>query len=69
MSSKTALCAWKGAYQTDLVIEGERIVSLGKTTYSGSEEVIDADGMYVVPGGIDAHTHMDATISAVSGVR
>lgn len=45
--------------KTDLVIEGERIVSLGKTTYSGSEEVIDADGMYVVPGGIDAHTHMD----------
>lgn len=28
------------------------------------EEVIDAQGMYVMPGGVDAHTHMDLQVGA-----
>lgn len=45
--------------KTDLKINDGIIEELGKGIYHGSEEVIDADGMYVCPGGIDPHTHMD----------
>ena len=45
--------------RTDLKINDGIIEELGKGIYHGSEEVIDADGMYVCPGGIDPHTHMD----------
>ena len=44
----------------DVLIEGSRI----KEVRSGipaetAEKIIDASGMYVIPGGIDAHTHLD----------
>lgn len=44
----------------DVLIEGERIkeVRTGIPARS-AEKVIDAKGMYVIPGGIDAHTHLD----------
>ena len=46
--------------ETDILIEGERIkeVRAGIPARS-AEKVIDAKGMYVIPGGIDAHTHLD----------
>jgi dihydropyrimidinase len=44
----------------DVLIEGSRIkeVRSGISTETG-EKIIDASGMYVIPGGIDAHTHLD----------
>ncbi len=44
----------------DVLIEGERIkeVRAGIPPDSAST-IIDAAGMYVLPGGIDAHTHLD----------
>jgi len=44
----------------DVLIEGETIkeVRAGIPEPPGSR-VIDAQGMYVMPGGIDAHTHLD----------
>ena len=44
----------------DVLIEGERIreVRPGIPAQS-AERVIDAAGLYVMPGGIDAHTHLD----------
>ena len=44
----------------DVLIEGESIreVRPGISTQA-AENVIDATGMYVIPGGIDAHTHLD----------
>ncbi len=44
----------------DVLIEGERIreVRPGIPAQS-AEKVIDATGLYVMPGGIDAHTHLD----------
>ncbi len=55
------------AQHLDVLIDGERIVALlapGDTSLasdlaSSVEEVIDATGKYVVPGGVDAHTHME----------
>ena len=46
--------------RADILIEGERIkeVRAGVAAPSGAA-VIDATGMYVMPGGIDVHTHLD----------
>ncbi len=42
----------------DLIIQGERIVGIStKTETRPSDHVIDATGLLVLPGGIDAHTH------------
>src|ERR1017187_7628540 len=41
-------------------VEGERIAEVGPSLHPRPEEtVIDATGAYVIPGGIDAHTHLD----------
>jgi dihydropyrimidinase len=53
--------------QADVLIDGEKIVavlapldtSLGSSIEASADRVIDATGKYVVPGGIDAHTHME----------
>src|SRR5271157_5497158 len=46
--------------QADVLIEGERISQVGADITPGPDtRVIDAAGMYVIPGGIDAHTHLD----------
>jgi dihydropyrimidinase len=44
----------------DVLIEGERIrdVRRGIPPIS-AEKIVDASGMYVIPGGIDPHTHLD----------
>ena len=50
----------------DVLVQDERVAALA-TGYSGladtwqggADRVIDASGKYVVPGGIDAHTHME----------
>ena len=44
------------SYAADIAIEGETIVQIG-TDLSG-DEVIDATGCYVMPGGIDPHVHL-----------
>ena len=46
-------------FQADITLRDGKIWSLGCIGHKGSEEVIHADGMYVCPGGIDPHTHMD----------
>ncbi len=43
-------------WEADILIEGETIARIG-ADLSG-DEVIDAEGAYVIPGGIDPHTHM-----------
>jgi dihydropyrimidinase len=51
------------SYLADLWIEGGRIVAIthphGRDRGSPPERTIDAAGCYVLPGGIDAHTHLD----------
>lgn len=57
----------EGSTQADVLIDGERIAAVlapGDTTLGASlagsvDKVIDATGKYVVPGGIDGHTHME----------
>jgi dihydropyrimidinase len=46
-------------YVGDVFIENERISLIGESLDVEADRVIDASGKYVLPGGIDPHTHLD----------
>jgi dihydropyrimidinase len=51
-----------GVVEHDVLLDGETISALGAPGYfteEGIDRVIDAAGKYVIPGGIDVHTHME----------
>ena len=46
-------------YVADLLVDGEKIVLIGANLdASSADTVIDATGKYVLPGGVDVHTHL-----------
>ena len=45
------------SWQADVLIEGETIAAIGPNL--SGDEVIDASDAYVIPGGIDPHTHLE----------
>jgi len=54
----------EGTLDADVLIEGEKIAAvLARPAADGLQasagEVVDAAGKYVIPGGIDGHTHME----------
>jgi dihydropyrimidinase len=47
-------------YRGDLLIEDEKIALIGSTLADiHADKVVDATGKFVLPGGIDVHTHLD----------
>ena len=51
-----------GSYQADVLVDGETIAQVGTNLAAAgvtADETIDATGKYVIPGGIDGHTHME----------
>lgn len=44
-------------YKADVLIDGETIVAVGDNLEG--TETIDASGCYIMPGGIDPHTHLE----------
>src|SRR3989475_1758053 len=46
-------------YKGDLLLEGEKIALIGTSLGMEADKTIDASGKYVLPGGIDVHTHLD----------
>src|SRR3981081_1879668 len=51
-------------YPADVAIEGERIVDVGRLDDAAAERVIDATGLIVCPGFVDAHSHSDWSLFA-----
>ena len=47
-----------GESRADVLVEGETIAAVGPNLQAAGARVIDAGGAYVIPGGIDPHTHM-----------
>ncbi|HKZ18578.1 MAG TPA: dihydropyrimidinase [Acidimicrobiia bacterium] len=49
-----------GQQEADVLVVGEKVDRVSaRGTSTEADEVIDATGKYVVPGGIDVHTHME----------
>ncbi|HEX2132177.1 MAG TPA: dihydropyrimidinase [Actinophytocola sp.] len=49
-----------GALAADVLVDGETIAAVAAPgLFDTADRIIEADGRYVLPGGIDAHTHME----------
>jgi dihydropyrimidinase len=46
-------------YTADILVEGEKIAALEPNLDVPGAEVVDAAGKLVLPGGVDAHVHLD----------
>jgi len=55
-------------YMGDVFIENETVTHIGKSLDMEADEILDASGKYLFPGGLDPHTHLDmpfgGTVSA-----
>src|SRR5947208_11689509 len=52
----------EGSTRADVLVDGETVAAIGADLASAgltADETIDATGKYVIPGGIDVHTHME----------
>jgi dihydropyrimidinase len=49
----------EGECRADVLVDAGKIVALGLDLPSDGAQVIDASGAYVMPGGIDVHTHFE----------
>lgn len=43
----------------DILVEGETISAVAENLHCEDAEIIDATGMLILPGGVDAHVHLD----------
>lgn len=46
-------------YRAEVGIVNGKVVQIAKKIKEPAEEVVDAKGLYILPGGIDIHTHLD----------
>ena len=53
----------KGVRRADLLVEGEKVVSLGRGLKAEADRTIDVGGCVLFPGFIDAHTHFDLEVA------
>ena len=66
----------KITYFSDIKVDSGKIVEIGGNIESKDCEIVDVSGSYIIPGGIDTHTHFDldtgTTITAddfISGTK
>ncbi len=59
-----------GSFEADLAVDKEKIVAIGKNLDIKADKSVDVSGKLILPGAIDAHTHMQmpfgGTVSADS---
>ncbi len=53
-------------FRADLLIENEKIAAIGSSLEIQADEVVDAEGLYVLPGGVDQHTHFNFTFKTAT---
>jgi dihydropyrimidinase len=53
-------------FRADLLIEDEKIAAIGSSLEIQTDEVVDAEGLYVLPGGVDQHTHFNFTFKTAT---
>jgi dihydropyrimidinase len=46
-------------YSADIYIEKDKITTIGSSLKIEADNFYDAKGKYVIPGGVDVHTHLD----------
>jgi len=46
-------------YVADVFIDKDKISTIGQHLKVQADNTVDANGKYVIPGGVDVHTHMD----------
>jgi len=49
----------KQPYRADVAVKGDKIVKVSRSINENAAIVIDANGLYLSPGFIDLHTHVD----------
>lgn len=50
------------SYKADVRIENEKIAEIGCDLFKEGDEIVPINGCYLVPGGIDTHTHFDLDV-------
>lgn len=53
----------EGSRQADVLIDGEKIVDVGRNLDAEGAEILDAAGKLLFPGFIDGHTHFDLEVA------
>jgi dihydropyrimidinase len=53
-------------FEADVLIEGEQVAVVGNCRGVDGDVVLDAAGKLLLPGGVDAHTHLDMPLGAIT---
>ena len=54
------------SFKADLLIEGERIALIEEDIDPVDVQIIEAQGKFVLPGGIDPHVHLDYILGGLA---
>lgn len=53
-------------FRADVAVEGETIVAVAAHLHDPDAKTVDVEGRYLLPGGIDVHTHLDMPLGDIS---
>lgn len=59
------IVAPEGRQTADLLVDGGQIAAIGRDLPVTDARVVDAAGRYLLPGGIDVHTHLDMPLDGI----
>jgi len=53
-------------YKADLFIDDDKIIEIGEKINQKPDKVVDAEGLLILPGGVDQHTHFNFTFKTAT---